>query len=927
MAQTPISLLLLRRLTLTSQSPKPPPLSLLLNNFYLKPYSTTTNANPSTEQPKPSPLSARLSFVFDQIDSIERERAEKHHTLQKIRVWRQSKDTPQQEQQERNPETISTQSQELVGTQNPETILSQNENLESGPGADGISSVDFEESDLIELKRKEVELVHPWPEWIELMERLVQQNYFDHRRKVSDNMIACLNFGKDRFDIFRSLSRQDIQILVGYGCPSVDKKVVFSSKLLRKHVHLDEGDVCSNCSLRSSCERGYLITNKEDEARTIDLMRVFLAYGFESINGSVTNKSLLKQKSVRTVVRKLLHEVVKLAAVPIDPNLPPPVIKRPPPKVKQPPPPPRKRVGRDDIEMKRGDWLCPKCDFMNFAKNTVCLQCDAKRPKRQLLPGEWECPECNFLNYRRNMACFHCDCKRPPDAFMENKMEERQYGSRTRSEKIISRPEVSNAWNFDFDDNESDGADVAAFENADSASMVEDSPMESQAKEGNFGRNADALNGTRITSRVHEREYSDPRLEGFGRGFDDFDDEDDIDSYEIDTQNDKPAWKASRNNFSDQGVSELEDDGGSDDNLGSRPMTNPSVKTSKPRSQRDAFYSSNENELDIDSDEERSVHPKWKSSHVADVRHKNRGGGPTGHSKGLSFGSDEELDSDVDDDFGSSQRKQRTKGSGRRNERNSDWEDASISGSESDGNDRRSWRNKSGANRTGFGRRDNNFRDHDNGFVRDNEMRTNGKMGDRRKSWGDDFDRSSPGPHGKNRGFQGNDRSGWKMNGAGGDRRKSWSDDFERSSPIPHGKNRGFQGNGRSGRKMDDAGGDRRKSWSDDFDRSSPDPHGKNRGFRGNGRSGWKTDDAGGDRRKSWSDDFDRSSPGPHGKNRGFRGNDRSGWKMDDTGGDSRNFNGPKRGGFRKQQGGRSHEYNMDKDPGEFRNSRRVIER
>lgn len=30
---------------------------------------------------------------------------------------------------------------------------------------------------------------------------------------------------------------------------------------------------------------------------------------------------------------------------------------------------------------------------MNFAKNSVCLQCDAKRPKRQLLPGEWECPQ------------------------------------------------------------------------------------------------------------------------------------------------------------------------------------------------------------------------------------------------------------------------------------------------------------------------------------------------------------------------------------------------------------------------------------------------------------------------------------------------------------------------------------------------------
>ncbi|KAK8295251.1 hypothetical protein V6Z11_D05G052600 [Gossypium hirsutum] len=39
-----------------------------------------------------------------------------------------------------------------------------------------------------------------------------------------------------------SLSRQDIQILVGFGCPNADKKVVFSVKLLRKCVHLDEGD-------------------------------------------------------------------------------------------------------------------------------------------------------------------------------------------------------------------------------------------------------------------------------------------------------------------------------------------------------------------------------------------------------------------------------------------------------------------------------------------------------------------------------------------------------------------------------------------------------------------------------------------------------------------------------------------------------------
>ena len=43
---------------------------------------------------------------------------------------------------------------------------------------------------------------------------------------------------------FRSLQRKDIQTLVGHGCPSLEPKVIFSAKLLRKLVHLDEGDVC-----------------------------------------------------------------------------------------------------------------------------------------------------------------------------------------------------------------------------------------------------------------------------------------------------------------------------------------------------------------------------------------------------------------------------------------------------------------------------------------------------------------------------------------------------------------------------------------------------------------------------------------------------------------------------------------------------------
>lgn len=113
--------------------------------------------------------------------------------------------------------------------------------------------------------------------------------------------------------------------------------------------------------MRNSCEKAFLLTNKEDEARTLDLMKILFTYGFDPLSDTVVaNKSLLKKKSVKTVVRKLLHEVVKLSKVPIDPNLTPPVIKKAPPKVKQPPPPPKRRVGRDDVEMKKGDWLCPK---------------------------------------------------------------------------------------------------------------------------------------------------------------------------------------------------------------------------------------------------------------------------------------------------------------------------------------------------------------------------------------------------------------------------------------------------------------------------------------------------------------------------------------------------------------------------------------
>ncbi|KAE8711522.1 putative ankyrin repeat domain protein [Hibiscus syriacus] len=806
MGQSPFTILLLKRLSLCNGTrlkfrnfPPPPCFTTVIS----KPFSSASQqpqGAPSHDPPKPTSLSARMSFVFEQIDKIEKQKQqqslENDDTLQRIRAWRQSKKESQATQQQFQYKEQNTESGIAKNDANPtEFALSNSPELTDShnkdalrawrdskygehkgypEGAENEAEVGVSKTDSVtvlgKLQGKEVEVVHPWPEWIELMDRLVQQNYFDHKRRDDGKMVeelgfdmtnfveevkddagidfkdyktvqtACINFGKDRFDILRSLSRQDMQILVGFGCPNTDKKVVFSAKLLRKHVHLDEGDVCSSCSLRSSCERGYLLTNKEDEARTIDAMRVLLTYGFDYLNGSVVNESVLKKKSVKTVARKLLYEVVKLSAVPIDPNLPPPVIKKPPPKVKQPPPPPKKRVGRDDIEMKKGDWLCPKCDFMNFAKNTVCLQCDAKRPKRQLLPGEWECPECNFLNYRRNMACFHCDCKRPPDAFMESKIQEMQPGPRTRLEKVARQPGVSNAWNFDFDDDESDGADVAAFEYADTSVKGEAFPSDNQTRGGEFRGIEDKYDTVDRASRVHERMYSDINSSRHGLGFDDFDD---IDSYEVDSQQNNPGQEASSNVYSDNEAF-------------SKPERN---QGSKRMNKRVALSDSDD---DFDSDEELSAHPNWKSSHVADSKHRGRG-----------VPMDLDLDSDGDDsfeNFGSKRWKEDkgSRGGGRfRNRESSGFQGGSLSGSDYENDGPHSKRNVLRGGKIGSGSQGNSVRRYgDDGnykFRKDSRPRSNGKKDGRNNNSNNNWDRSHRGSRGDNRRFGGDEHGRQRM--------------------------------------------------------------------------------------------------------------------------------------------------------------------
>ncbi|XP_049367699.1 zinc finger protein VAR3, chloroplastic [Solanum verrucosum] len=333
---------------------------------------------------------------------------------------------------------------------------------------------------------------HPWPEWVAFVDRLKSKGYITEKSSSTGedgdgsiytdmNLLkdACLNFSRDRSDIFKKLSTQDMQKVVEKGCPNLFRKVVNSAKRLRIHLNLDEGEVCGACNFRGSCDRAYLILKEsEGVARTVDIVRVLLVYAFDSavISGGAMPPG---SELIEVSARQLLSELVELSETPIDPDHPTPAPKASPRKKQSVD---SRTDGLEDVEMKRrdltglegemskrnvemkqgdwvcpqctfmnfarnaqclrckskgpsrdapvvkemkkGDWNCPQCTFMNFASNTKCLRCQEQRPKRQLNPGEWECPSCDFLNFRSNMACKKCTCERPKDAKTQSKYEQ-----------------------------------------------------------------------------------------------------------------------------------------------------------------------------------------------------------------------------------------------------------------------------------------------------------------------------------------------------------------------------------------------------------------------------------------------------------------------------------------------------------------------
>ncbi|KAE9588732.1 hypothetical protein Lal_00030377 [Lupinus albus] len=244
--------------------------------------------------------------------------------------------------------------------------------------------------------------LHPWSEWSAFLRHITATAsanqtatedafaaHFQLSRSFLSEATACLAFARQRPNLLRLLSMRDIAVVVEHGTPFLFRDSDESVRKMKSFVSKSDATVLDT-----------------DRANLVDLMKFMLSYASNPLVSS-ERSNLYNRDLVESSVRNLFGELFKLSHSAPGPNSSDVVQNQMPSRFGQTMPTGPK------IEMKRGDWICTRCNFMNFARNVKCLECEEARPKRQLAGGEWECPQCVFYNYGRNVTCLRCDCKRP----------------------------------------------------------------------------------------------------------------------------------------------------------------------------------------------------------------------------------------------------------------------------------------------------------------------------------------------------------------------------------------------------------------------------------------------------------------------------------------------------------------------------------
>ncbi|EPS73463.1 hypothetical protein M569_01294, partial [Genlisea aurea] len=221
---------------------------------------------------------------------------------------------------------------------------------------------------------------HPWPEWTYFLNslsarwgvpddyRIPLEDEFVVYEELPDDFVrvasSCIAFSRARPDLLRMLSRRDIEAIVSNGTPFLFKSAIDTTGRMKAFLGTDGSSVAEMGS-----------------ATTTDIMKYILSYAYNPAVSSEGN-GLFDRGIVDSSVRNLLSELARVSS-----GLLPSTQQFSDRQVQTPRP-----LG-PNIQMKKGDWICPKCDFMNFARNMNCRECGETRPKRQLIGSEWECPQ------------------------------------------------------------------------------------------------------------------------------------------------------------------------------------------------------------------------------------------------------------------------------------------------------------------------------------------------------------------------------------------------------------------------------------------------------------------------------------------------------------------------------------------------------
>ena len=108
--------------------------------------------------------------------------------------------------------------------------------------------------------------------------------------------------------------------------------------------------------MRGNCDRAYVRAREDEGGRTVDVMRILLTYGLDSITGSVENKPC-QHKLVKESVRRLLKEMVDYGIQDLQSDMANAAASRVPDGFPQDH---LSEEGHIKVPMKQGDWLCPK---------------------------------------------------------------------------------------------------------------------------------------------------------------------------------------------------------------------------------------------------------------------------------------------------------------------------------------------------------------------------------------------------------------------------------------------------------------------------------------------------------------------------------------------------------------------------------------